>query len=337
MKRLPLISFVAAKLIQPIFNRNLKIDSSIDIDHFINMIPPKNFHQPYIIEFEHVGALMNFIYRGKNKGIKEALIAENCRMIICSSEAARNTLEEFMGRDYNQVSMKTKVVYPSIDRKLSADLKRQETDRSAIQLLFVGNDCLRKGFEELLTVVERLQMEGRKVYLNVVSNDADKIINEHPKIRNVWLEKPAFTKKRIIDDFFKKADVFVFPTRQDTFGYVLFDAMSVGLPVIATNQFAVKEIIEDGVDGWLLNLERSVLDEGYNYNAEKQKYANGRTIDKGLCKNLYNVLSEICDDISVLENYRGKAVHKFINDGKFSINTRNSELSKLYKQAIGNS
>jgi alpha-maltose-1-phosphate synthase len=50
----------------------------------------------------------------------------------------------------------------------------------------------------------------------------------------------------------RRAHVFVFPSLAEGFGLVILEAMASGVPVIATDQTAGPEIIEEGVDGWVV-------------------------------------------------------------------------------------
>ena len=53
---------------------------------------------------------------------------------------------------------------------------------------------------------------------------------------------------------FESADIFVFPTFHptETFGIVNLEAMEAGLPIITTSRGAIPEIVEDGVNGYLI-------------------------------------------------------------------------------------
>ena len=56
--------------------------------------------------------------------------------------------------------------------------------------------------------------------------------------------------------FYKKLDIFVLPSLQpEPFGLVVIEAMSYGLPVIATNHGGPTEIIENGKDGYLVRYD----------------------------------------------------------------------------------
>ena len=50
----------------------------------------------------------------------------------------------------------------------------------------------------------------------------------------------------------RDADIFIFPTHRDVFGLVLLHAMAEGLPVIASIEGTIPEIVKDGENGFLI-------------------------------------------------------------------------------------
>lgn len=53
--------------------------------------------------------------------------------------------------------------------------------------------------------------------------------------------------------YYAAADAFLFPTTYDAFGMVVLEAMAMGLPPIVSRDAGAAELIEDGVDGLLLD------------------------------------------------------------------------------------
>jgi glycosyltransferase involved in cell wall biosynthesis len=52
--------------------------------------------------------------------------------------------------------------------------------------------------------------------------------------------------------FFALADVFVLPSRIDSFGMVVSEALACGLPVIVTENVGAKDLVCEGVSGWII-------------------------------------------------------------------------------------
>jgi glycosyltransferase involved in cell wall biosynthesis len=58
---------------------------------------------------------------------------------------------------------------------------------------------------------------------------------------------------------FKTSDIFVFPTRADSFGIVAVEASAAGLPVIAARVGAIPEIVLDGETGLIIPPDNPAL------------------------------------------------------------------------------
>ena len=67
---------------------------------------------------------------------------------------------------------------------------------------------------------------------------------------------------------YQAADAFVFPTSYETFSLVTFEAAATGLPILATPVSGVRELIEDGRNGFLITREPAMIAERLNRLAE---------------------------------------------------------------------
>jgi glycosyltransferase involved in cell wall biosynthesis len=52
---------------------------------------------------------------------------------------------------------------------------------------------------------------------------------------------------------YASADAFIFPSRTETLGLVLLEAMAAGCPVVAANSGGIPDIVTDGVNGFLFD------------------------------------------------------------------------------------
>ena len=110
----------------------------------------------------------------------------------------------------------------------------------SVRLLFVGADFARKGGPELLQAFAALP---ETCELDVVTPAA---VGATARVRVHRDLSPDDSRLR---DLYASADVFVLPTRADTWGHAVVEAMASGLPVVTTTVGALPEIVTDGAEG----------------------------------------------------------------------------------------
>lgn len=117
-----------------------------------------------------------------------------------------------------------------------------------LRILFVGSLGQRKGLRYLLEAVETL---GPGHELTLIGRPPaagcaplERALRRHRHI-------PALPHAGILDEM-RRHHVFVFPSLFEGFGLVLLEAMACGLPVIATPHTAAPDIVEPGVEGFIV-------------------------------------------------------------------------------------
>ena len=123
------------------------------------------------------------------------------------------------------------------------------TDGAKLKILFTGSLGQRKGLSYALRAVEligerncELTLLGRKAAEGC--RPLDQAVRDHR-----WL--PSLSHERVLLEM-RQHDVLIFPSLFEGFGLAITEAMSQGIPVITTAHTAGPDIIDDGVDGFIV-------------------------------------------------------------------------------------
>ena len=75
------------------------------------------------------------------------------------------------------------------------------------------------------------------------------------------VEFVGFKTGKDLADYYRMADVFVFPSQWETFGIVMIEAMACGTPVAAFPVQGPEDVIDQGVTGYLASDLRVAIDQ----------------------------------------------------------------------------
>jgi starch synthase len=119
--------------------------------------------------------------------------------------------------------------------------------RPGLRILFVGALTQAKGLSYLFEAVEKL---GPSVTLTLVGR---RVSAEMPPPalldRYRWI--PSLSHDRLLEEM-ASHDVLVLPSLHEGFGLVILEAMAQGTPVITTSHTGGADVIEDGLDGFIV-------------------------------------------------------------------------------------
>ena len=116
-------------------------------------------------------------------------------------------------------------------------------------IIFVGSLVQRKGLSYLLEAVRLLNSHKIRVVLCGRGVSDRFLINQYSDLNIevcVGLDREQLVR-RIHD-----ADILVLPSLAEGFGHVILEAMSCGVPVVATPHTCAPDVIKDGVNGFLV-------------------------------------------------------------------------------------
>lgn len=226
--------------------------------------------KPYFIYVENPTALYHYsINRGKSylgkRKIKKRLSDTNLRALICMSKACYSTFETVCGAPTE--NCEKKVIYPYVPRNSIVDNEKIKTRcyENEVKLLFVaqGIRFISKG---ALEVIESFK-EARKIFNNIkltmitsFSEVDSSLLEQIREIEGITLLDFNLSYKQM-ESYYANSTILLQPTSDDSSPLTILEGMKAGLPVLATKLYAIPEMVENEVNGFLTDPKYWFFDE----------------------------------------------------------------------------
>jgi len=172
-------------------------------------------------------------------------VNETTARIICNSKAISEKWSSWFTEN------KLQVIYNGFDLSSypAGNLGQPLADKGNVRLVLVGSVQPGKGQDEAVRAVSRLKSMGLTPRLSLVGREENHAYVNRIKAfigENRLSEEVSWEgfKENYLDEL-SKADIALCCSRQEAFGRIAVEAMLMGVPLIATENGGLKEIVEN--------------------------------------------------------------------------------------------
>lgn len=217
----------------------------------------KNIDYIVAVRSTDVNLFFKYIFYLKEIGIQ--IMKESKKIIFLSPVYRDYILKNFIPINLQKSIFKKSIVIPNGINPLFLKNKYNRPkfyNKNNIKLIYVGSFLKRKNVHISIAVASKLRTLGYKIKLLIVGGGGGyeykirKLAKKNEDITEIY--NHIEEKKKILN-MYRKSDIFIMPSRNETFGLVYGEAMSQGLPIIYTKGEGVDGYFKDGTVGYSVN------------------------------------------------------------------------------------
>jgi glycosyltransferase involved in cell wall biosynthesis len=209
----------------------------------IPLIASYHTHLPKYLEHYGLGVLEGVMWE-----LLKA-VHNQARLNLCTSTAMEG---ELSGHGIERVAVwqrgvDTELFRPELASRAMRDRLTQGHPDAPL-LLYIGRLSAEKEIDRIKPVLESIP--GARLAL-VGGGPYQEELEQHFAGTNTYFA--GYMEGEELGSAYASADVFVFPSRTETLGLVLLEAMAAGCPVVAANSGGIPDIVTDGENGYLFD------------------------------------------------------------------------------------
>lgn len=310
--------------------------------------------EPWVVNVEWAHMLAGFEVKQlrRFKGVIERLLASPyCRRIITWCEAAKRSI--LANLDSSGFADKIELVPIAVHAKQFTKAYREDR----VSLLFVGSanaprgwlgsrlpgaylyGFYQKGGQEALETYVRLKPKYPRLELVMRATVPPEVRRKYDAVPGIRFLEQVVPWQQLEEEF-KAADIFLFPSHQVPPWGVILDAMSYELPVVTTDVYANAELVKDGKTGIVVGASASVpyYEDGGTWipsvvTARRGEFNRAiRRPDPKVVDDLAGAVGRLIEDAE-WRRAMGRAARHEVERGRHSIRRRNEKLRAIFDEA----
>ncbi|MED4351109.1 glycosyltransferase family 4 protein [Schinkia azotoformans] len=272
---------------------------SLFTNGFVALKLKKNYGVPYIVAVRNTDVNIFFkkIFHLRKIGIK--ILEEADKLIFLSESYKRIVIEKYIPPYLRmKISNKSVIIPNGIDDFWFENKGVPKSSNDNVKLLYVGVINKNKNITTTIRAIEHLKKRNKNVTFTIVGRVDDNKIFQRIK-RLSYVNYIAPMEKEDLIRIYRENDIFVMPSKTETFGLVYAEALSQGLPVIYSKNQGFDGHYKEGEVGFSV---------------------------------LYNSAEEIAEKIQrIYESYESLTKSCIIRAGKFDWDSITKEYIQIYE------
>lgn len=211
----------------------------------------KDYNIPYVVAIRNtdVNTFFKYMIHLRKKGIE---IMNNASAIFFLSPVyKKEVFDKYVPNNLKEKLDKKSYIIPNgiDDYWFEGNILPQNIDLNNINAIYAGRIDKNKNITKTQEALQQLRKKGYNINFSIVGKIENKnIFKKIMKYPNTkyYGEK----KKEELKELYNKNDIFVMPSKKETFGLVYAEAMSQGLPVIYTKGQGFDGQFDEGKVGY---------------------------------------------------------------------------------------
>jgi len=216
--------------------------------HNIPLVASYHTHLPQYLHHYGLGMLEGFLWELLKAGHNQAAL-NLCTSTVMMEELTSHGIERV---NLWQRGVDTELFHPDLASEEMRSRLSQNHPESHL-LLYVGRLGAEKEIERIKPILEAIPAARLAL---VGDGPHRQALEKHFAGTNTNFV--GYLTGRDLGSAFASADAFIFPSRTETLGLVLLEAMAAGCPVVAARSGGIPDIVTDGVNGYLFEPEADI-------------------------------------------------------------------------------
>lgn len=240
------IAYLTKKLAQFIKEENIAVDIIETHDWGGYSLYLDKLNIPYVVRTHGGYAIFKKYFSSKINNNKDAIEYEafkKANNIIYVSNTAKDIYEK---------TFNTQGVVINNGVNINCYNKKDYIPHS---IFFFGAASVEKGFDIALEVFYKIYKKYADATLHIVGSGYENYKKKHNVLLDNHIVNYNHLNSKQLFETISKAHIFIFPSRGETFGLALCEAMGIRKTVVASNIPSFKNIITNGQNGFIANNE----------------------------------------------------------------------------------
>ncbi len=209
----------------------------------IPLVASYHTHLPQYLQHYGLGMLEPLLWE-LLKGAHNQADLNLCTSTVMVQELMNHEIERV---DLWQRGVDTELFHPSLASPEMRDRLSNGNPNSPL-LLYVGRLGAEKEIDRIKPVLQSIP----HARLALVGDGPNRtVLEEH--FAGTPTHFVGYLRGEALASAFASADAFIFPSRTETLGLVLLEAMAAGCPVVAAGTGGIIDIVTDGINGYLFD------------------------------------------------------------------------------------